>query len=147
MFRGPDGIVDLDKSSCIGGKACMAGGTYEAIFIKPEDHSAEKCNFGAHRLDVGLEPACVVVCPTEAILIGDLDDPASQVARIVHREPVAVRRPEKETRPKLFYRGAHQATLDPLAARPPPGGLFSWSQHRRGTAPAPPAPPFPPPPP
>jgi formate-dependent nitrite reductase membrane component NrfD len=50
------------------------------------------------------------------------------VARIVQREPVTVRRPEKETRPKLFYKGAHQATLDPLAARRPDGGLFMWSQ-------------------
>jgi Fe-S-cluster-containing dehydrogenase component/formate-dependent nitrite reductase membrane component NrfD len=132
MFRRPDGIVDFDKSICIGCKACIAACPYDAIFINPEDHSAEKCNFCAHRLDIGLEPACVVVCPTEAILVGDLDDPASQVARIVHREAVAVRRPEKETRPKLFYRGAHQATLDPLAARRPPGGLFSWSQQRRG---------------
>jgi Fe-S-cluster-containing dehydrogenase component/formate-dependent nitrite reductase membrane component NrfD len=132
MFRRPDGIVDFDKSICIGCKACIAACPYDAIFINPEDHSAEKCNFCAHRLDVGLEPACVVVCPTEAILVGDLDDPASRVTRIVHREAVAVRRPEKETRPKLFYRGAHQATLDPLAARRPPGGLFSWSQQRRG---------------
>jgi formate-dependent nitrite reductase membrane component NrfD len=41
---------------------------------------------------------------------------------------VQVRRPEKDTRPKLFYRGAHQATLDPLAARRPAGGLFLWSE-------------------
>jgi Fe-S-cluster-containing dehydrogenase component/Ni/Fe-hydrogenase subunit HybB-like protein len=128
MFRRPDGIVDFDKSICIGCKACMAACPYDAIFINPEDHSAEKCNFCAHRLDLGLEPACVVVCPTEAILVGNLDDPDSQVARIVHREPVAARRPEKGTLPKLFYRGAHQATLDPLAARRPPGGLFMWSQ-------------------
>jgi Fe-S-cluster-containing dehydrogenase component len=132
MFRRPDGIVDFDKSICIGCKACIAACPYDAIFINPEDHSAEKCNFCAHRLDVGLEPACVVVCPTEAILVGNLEDPDSQVARIVHREPVAVRRPEKDTRPKLFYRGAHQATLDPLAARRPPGGLFSWSQQQPG---------------
>jgi Fe-S-cluster-containing dehydrogenase component/formate-dependent nitrite reductase membrane component NrfD len=132
MYRRPDGIVDFDKSICIGCKACIAACPYDAIFINPEDHSAEKCNFCAHRLDVGLEPACVVVCPTEAILVGDLDDPGSRVARIVHREPVAVRRPEKETRPKLFYRGAHQATLDPLAAHRPPGGLFSWSQQLSG---------------
>ncbi|MBV8202768.1 MAG: polysulfide reductase NrfD, partial [Acidobacteria bacterium] len=132
MFRRPDGIVDFDKSICIGCKACIAACPYDAIFVNPEDHSAEKCNFCAHRLDVGLEPACVVVCPTEAILVGDLGDPDSQVARIVHREPVAVRRPEKDTRPKLFYRGAHQATLDPLAARRPPAGLFSWSQQQQG---------------
>jgi Fe-S-cluster-containing dehydrogenase component/formate-dependent nitrite reductase membrane component NrfD len=127
MYRRPDGIVDFDKSICIGCKACMAACPYDAIFINPEDHSAEKCNFCAHRLDIGLEPACVTVCPTEAILVGDLHDPTSKVAQIVQRQPVAVRRPEKETRPGLYYKGAHQATLDPLAARRPDGGLYAWA--------------------
>lgn len=128
MYRRGDGIVDFDKSICIGCKACIAACPYDAIFINPDDLSAEKCNFCAHRLDVGLEPACVVVCPTEAILVGDLADPGSKVSQIVNREPVAVRRPEKGTGPKLFYKGAHQATLDPLAARRPPAGLFMWSE-------------------
>jgi Fe-S-cluster-containing dehydrogenase component/formate-dependent nitrite reductase membrane component NrfD len=130
MFQRPDGIVDFDKSVCIGCKACMAACPYDAIFINPEDHSAEKCNFCAHRIDVGLEPACVVVCPVEALLVGDLNDPASRVTEIVNRQPVNVRRPEKETLPKVFYRGAHQATLDPLAARRPEGGLFMWSEQK-----------------
>src|SRR6266404_6316850 len=130
MFKRADGIVDFDKSICIGCKACMAACPYDAIFINPEDHSAEKCNFCAHRIDVGLEPACVVVCPTQAILIGDMNDPSSYVGQIINREPVNVRRPEKETLPKLFYKGAHQATLDPLAARRPEAGLFMWSEQR-----------------
>jgi formate-dependent nitrite reductase membrane component NrfD len=108
----------------------MAACPYDAIFINPEDHSAEKCNFCAHRIDAGLEPACVVVCPTQAILVGPADD--SPAASIVAREPVAVRRPEKGTRPKLFYRGASQATLDPLAASRPAGDTFAWSEIRGG---------------
>src|ERR1044072_1823964 len=132
MYRRRDGIVDFDKSICIGCKACMAACPYDAIFINPEDHSAEKCNFVAHLMDGGLEPACVVVCPTQAILIGDMNDQTSYVAQIVNREPVNVRRPEKETLPKLFYKGAHQATLDPLAARRPEGGLFMWSEQQEG---------------
>jgi Fe-S-cluster-containing dehydrogenase component/formate-dependent nitrite reductase membrane component NrfD len=131
MFKRADGIVDFDKAICIGCKACMAACPYDAIFINPEDHSAEKCNFCAHRIDSGLEPACVVVCPVEAILVGDMNDPSSRVAHYVGREPVQVRRPEKETLPKLFYKGAHQATLDPLAARRPEGGLFMWSEQKR----------------
>jgi Fe-S-cluster-containing dehydrogenase component/formate-dependent nitrite reductase membrane component NrfD len=131
MFKRPDGIVDFDKSICIGCKACMAACPYDAIFINPEDHSAEKCNFCAHRIDVGLEPACVVVCPTQAILIGDMNDPASYVGQIINREAVNVRRPEKETLPKLFYKGAHQATLDPLAAQRPEAGLFMWSEQQQ----------------
>jgi Fe-S-cluster-containing dehydrogenase component len=128
MFKRADGIVDFNKDICIGCKACMAACPYDAIFINPEDHSAEKCNFCAHRIDMGLEPACVVVCPVEAILVGDMNDADSKVARIVNRDPVNVRRPEKETHPKLFYKGAHQATLDPLAARRPDGHLFMWSE-------------------
>jgi Fe-S-cluster-containing dehydrogenase component/formate-dependent nitrite reductase membrane component NrfD len=134
MFKRADGIVDFDKSICIGCKACMAACPYDAIFINPEDHSAEKCNFCAHRIDMGLEPACVVVCPTQAILVGDMNDSDSYVAQIVNREPVTVRRPEKETLPKLFYKGAHQATLDPLAARRPEAGLFMWSEQQQDSA-------------
>jgi Fe-S-cluster-containing dehydrogenase component len=128
MHQRPDGIVDFDKSICIGCKACIAACPYDAIFINPEDHSAEKCNLCAHRIDVGLEPACVVVCPTQALLVGDMNDPLSEVSRIIHREAVAVRKPEKETHPKLFYKGADSVTLDPLAARRPDGGLFMWSE-------------------
>ncbi len=128
MYKRADGIVDFDKSICIGCKACIAACPYDAIFINPEDNSAEKCNMCSHRLDAGLEPACVTVCPTNAIIVGDLDDPTSEVARVVQRDVVAVRRPEKETHPKVFYKGAHQATLDPLAARRPEGGLFMWSE-------------------
>ena len=95
MFKRADGIVDFDKSICIGCKACMAACPYDAIFINPEDHSAEKCNFCAHRIDIGLEPACVVVCPTQAILVGDMNDSDSYVAQIVNREAVAVRRRKK----------------------------------------------------
>jgi Fe-S-cluster-containing dehydrogenase component/formate-dependent nitrite reductase membrane component NrfD len=130
MFHRPDGIVDFDKDACIGCKACIAACPYDAIFINPEDHSAEKCNLCAHRIDAGLEPACVVVCPTQAILIGQEGD--SPVASVVAREPVAVRRPEKGTRPRLFYRGATQATLDPLAARRPSGDTFAWSEVQDG---------------
>jgi Fe-S-cluster-containing dehydrogenase component/formate-dependent nitrite reductase membrane component NrfD len=127
MFTREDGIVDFDKDSCIGCKACIAACPYDAIFINPEDHSAEKCNFCAQRIDMGLEPACVVVCPVEAIFVGDLNDPMSKVSHTVNREPVAVRRPEKDTKPKLYYRGAHQSTLDPLAAERPTGDIFAWA--------------------
>ena len=132
MYRRDDGIVDFDKKICIGCKACIAACPYDAIFINPDDHSAEKCNMCAHRLDVGLEPACVTVCPTEAIIVGDINDPASTVSQVINREPVQVRRPEKETRPGVYYKGAHAATLDPLAARRPHGGLFAWATQRAG---------------
>jgi formate-dependent nitrite reductase membrane component NrfD len=55
----------------------------------------------------------VIVCPTEAIKVGDLDDPNSEVSRIVARDDTAVRAPEQNTKPKVYYRGADQAALDP----------------------------------
>lgn len=128
MFTRDDGIVDFDKQACIGCRACMAACPYDAIFINPDDHAAEKCNFCAHRIDMGLEPACVVVCPVEAILVGDVNDPTSKVAHEIGRGPTAVRRPEKDTRPAVHYKGASQATLDPLAARRPEVDLFAWAQ-------------------
>ncbi len=128
MFKRDDGIVDFDKEVCIGCKACMAACPYDAIFINPEDGSAEKCNFCAHRVDMGLEPACAVVCPVGAIIVGDVNDPTSRLSDLVNRGAVSVRRPEKDTRPTLFYKGADQSTLDPLGAAQPPGDIMAWAQ-------------------
>ncbi|WP_245790229.1 4Fe-4S dicluster domain-containing protein [Ferrithrix thermotolerans] len=133
MYQRADGIVDFDKRICIGCKACMAACPYDAIFINPEDHSAEKCNFCAHRIEIGLEPACVAVCPTEAIFIGNIKDPNSRVSKVVQREHVSVRKAEKHTRPGLFYKGAHAATLDPIAATRPGGSTFMWSELKDST--------------
>ena len=55
----------------------------------------------------------MVVCPTQSIIAGDLDDPASRISQLIARHDVAVRAPEQGTRPKLFYKGA-----DPAVARP-----------------------------
>lgn len=113
MYRRPDGIVDFDRDVCIGCKACIAACPYDAIYIDPVSHSAEKCNFCAHRIDLGLEPACVVVCPERAIIVGDLDDPTSEVSQRLGAQKPAVRKPEKGTDPKLFYVDAGTFTLVP----------------------------------
>src|SRR6185436_15029159 len=143
MIQRPDGIVDIDHDRCIGCKACMQACPYDAIYMDPVDETAAKCHFCAHRVDQGLLPACVVVCPTESLLFGDLDDPASRVAQIVGSSAVTVRRPEQGTKPKAFYLGAHGAALDPLAAHH--DTQYMWAERPSGTAtdnlPPPPAPP------
>ena len=113
LHRAPNGVVDFDDSRCIGCKACMNACPYDAIYINPATNTAHKCNFCNHRVEVGLEPACVVVCPTHAIVTGDLDDPDSEISRILSRDKTAVRAPEQGTNPKVFYRGVDQASLDP----------------------------------
>jgi Fe-S-cluster-containing dehydrogenase component/formate-dependent nitrite reductase membrane component NrfD len=113
LYRRPDGIVDFDGDRCIGCKSCMQGCPYDALYIDPATNTAAKCNYCAHRVEVGLEPACVVVCPERAIVAGDLDDPAAPIARLVATEQVQVRKAEQGTRPKLFYLGADAAALTP----------------------------------
>ena len=49
MYQRPDGIVDFDRTRCIGCQACMAACPYDAIYIDPVSHSAEKCNFCTNR--------------------------------------------------------------------------------------------------
>lgn len=116
--RDQDGIVDFDPERCIGCKACLQACPYDALHIDPDTHTAAKCNFCAHRVEVGLEPSCQVVCPTQAIVSGDLDDPTSYISKLISREPVQVRKPEKGTVPKLFYIDADESTLTPSAATP-----------------------------
>ena len=113
LYRRDDGIVDFDGRRCIGCKSCMQACPYDALYIDPDTSTAAKCNYCAHRVEVGLEPACVIVCPERAIIAGDLDDPASPIATIVAREPVQVRKAEQGTRPKVFYLGADAAALTP----------------------------------
>jgi Fe-S-cluster-containing dehydrogenase component len=126
LFRRPNGIVDFDGGRCIGCKACMQGCPYDALYIDPQTETAAKCNFCAHKVEVGLEPPCVTVCPTQAIVAGDLDDAGSRLVHLVGRHPVQVRKPEKGTRPKVFYIDGDAASLVPSAA--PPSDSYMWSQ-------------------
>src|ERR1700722_7102870 len=113
LYRRADGIVDFDNRRCIGCKACMQACPYDALYIDPNNNPAAKCNFCAHRVEMNLEPACVIVCPTQAILAGDLDNPGSSVSRTVANEKVSVRKPQKGTQPKLFYVGIEGDLLEP----------------------------------
>ena len=113
LFRRADGIVDFDSERCIGCKSCMQACPYDALYMDPRSQTAAKCNFCAHRVERGLEPACVIVCPEQAIIAGDLDDPTSRISRIVTAEKVSTRKPEKGTRPKLFYVGVDGDLLRP----------------------------------
>jgi Fe-S-cluster-containing dehydrogenase component/formate-dependent nitrite reductase membrane component NrfD len=126
MFQRPDGIVDFDSGRCIGCKACMQACPYDAIYIDPEGETAAKCNYCAHRVEVGLEPACVIVCPEQAIIAGDLDQQESRIAHLVREQAVRVRRPEAGTRPKLFYIEAEESAIVPTAARHEP--FYLWSE-------------------
>lgn len=129
LHRRADGIVDLDRDRCIGCKSCLQACPYDALYIDPATGTAAKCHYCAHRVEVGLQPACVVVCPEQAIVAGDLDDPGSRIARLVAAEPVQVRKPEQGTRPKVFYVGADASALAPGLQQPASGYL--WAERPR----------------
>jgi Fe-S-cluster-containing dehydrogenase component/formate-dependent nitrite reductase membrane component NrfD len=126
LYQRNDGVVDFNKDRCIGCKSCMQACPYDALYIDSATNTAAKCNFCAHRLEVGLEPACVIVCPEQAIIAGDLDNPLSIISKLVNREPTEVRKPEQGTGPNVYYIGADSASLSPTAiAR---GQTYLWAQ-------------------
>lgn len=130
LFTRDDGIVDFNWDRCIGCKACTQACPYDALYIDPNTHTAAKCNYCAHRVDVGLEPSCVQVCPEHAIISGDMDDPETEISRLLAREKVTTRRPEKGTKPKLFYINGDEAALTPDDA--PVSSDYMWSNQGRG---------------
>jgi Fe-S-cluster-containing dehydrogenase component/formate-dependent nitrite reductase membrane component NrfD len=130
LFRRPDGIVDFDHERCIGCKSCMQACPYDALYIDPDRNTAAKCNFDASRVEMGYKPACEVVCPTQAILSGDIDDPDSTVSKRIAMEKVSVRKPEKGTKPKLFYVGVDGDLLNPTMMEPQ--AAHFWAEKHPG---------------
>jgi Fe-S-cluster-containing dehydrogenase component/formate-dependent nitrite reductase membrane component NrfD len=128
LFRRDNGIVDFNGDRCIGCKSCMQACPYDALYINPNTKTAEKCNFCAHRVEKQLEPACVVVCPVQAIISGDMDDPTSRLSHLIASEQTQVRKPEAGTLPKLAYIEADQAALTPIEQTRTGGYL--WSELR-----------------
>jgi Fe-S-cluster-containing dehydrogenase component/formate-dependent nitrite reductase membrane component NrfD len=125
-----NGIVDLDQDICIGCKSCMHACPYDALYINEESGTAEKCHFCAHRTEVGLAPACAVVCPTEAIIPGDFDDPESVVSRMTREFDLSVRKPEAGTKPNVRYREVSEAGIDPSLTNK--AGGYIWSNPQTG---------------
>ena len=130
LYIRPDGIVDFDNNRCIGCKSCMQACPYDALYIDPETHTAAKCNYCAHRVDVGLEPACVNVCPEHAIISGDMDNPNSEISQLLGRQQVTVRKAEKGTSPNLFYINGDESSLNPTATEKP--DITLWGAQTRG---------------
>lgn len=128
-----DGIVVVIEDKCCGAQACVSACPYGAIFYsdggKPSKYSdapteleryhryevngmmklpsAMKCDLCSARIDKGMEPACVVTCPTGCRIFGDLDNPSSKPnlylhARIPQETPFPLR-PDASTKPNVFY--------------------------------------------
>lgn len=126
MYQRADGIVEFDSKVCIGCKACLQACPYDAIYIDPDSGTAAKCHYCAHRTEIGLEPACVVVCPEHAIISGDMNDPTTEISQLLATQDVTVRKPEQGTAPKLFYIDGNDVVMHPTATPRTPQ-TFMWA--------------------
>jgi len=123
-----DGIVMVDDEKCIGCSTCAVACPYDMRTTMEADNfinglfgngeltpfeeqgygrytpgTVTKCDFCSQRVDEGLDPACVVTCPTNARIFGDLDDPDSAAAVMIRDRGGRPPMPEKNTKPKVFY--------------------------------------------
>ncbi|MCH7880002.1 MAG: 4Fe-4S dicluster domain-containing protein [Proteobacteria bacterium] len=117
-FKRPDGLILIDKDLCIGcGKcidACPYGVRSFDPFVKagadPAEQAVDKCDMCVHRIDNGVEPSCVNTCQGRARIFGDLNDPNSEVSKLVKEHNLTtgtastnVLLPEEDTNPHVFY--------------------------------------------
>lgn len=122
-FKRADGITMIDYHRCIGCRFCMAACPYGARsfnFWEPREYIkteldpkyptreagvVEKCNFCEERLAMGMKPACVEACDkgAKALTFGDLDDPNSEVRKLLSQRYSIRRKPELGTEPGVFY--------------------------------------------
>lgn len=63
----------------------------------------EKCYLCHHRLMTDKKPWCVESCPSGARVVGDKDDPNSEVSKLLAKYPSMVLKPEEGTKPNVYY--------------------------------------------
>lgn len=97
-----NGIVLVTGNECIGCGACIESCPYDARYQHPDGY-VDKCTFCHHRLEAGELPACVSVCPTKCMYFGDLDNPNSEVSKLLKNRKHKTLAPEAGTKPKIYY--------------------------------------------
>jgi len=106
IYRRPDGIVIIDPEKAKGQKQLLSSCPYRVIYWNEEKNIPQKCTFCAHLLDAGWkEPRCVEACPTGALAFGDLDNPNSEVSKLVASGEVEILHPEYDMKDKVSYIG------------------------------------------
>ena len=102
-YDSPDGVVLVDESYCIGCRYCVQACPYGCRYIHPEKNIVDKCTFCYHRISIGMSPACIEVCPTQARMFGDLNDKEGPLVKFLKNHNCLVLKPHLNTGSKLFY--------------------------------------------
>src|SRR5512139_3080894 len=106
IYRRPDGIVIIDPVKAKGQRELISSCPYRVIEWNEEKQVAQKCILCAHMLDRGeKEPRCVESCPTQALIFGNLDDPDSQVSKMLKENSWEKLSPEFNLKEKVLYQG------------------------------------------
>ena len=104
-YKTPDGVVLIDEKYCIGCRYCVQACPYGARFFNEETQTTDKCTWCYHRITKGLKPACVDVCPVQARIFGDLNDPASDISVFIKSHRISVLKSWTGNGPHVFYNG------------------------------------------
>jgi tetrathionate reductase subunit B len=107
-YQTKDGVVVIDHDSCVGCAYCIQACPYGARFWDSKFLCANKCDFCYHRITKGLQPACVLACPTGTRVFGDLKDPDSPVYQALHSEKGTMLKRHLGTEPKVYYTDLHK---------------------------------------
>lgn len=114
--RESDGIVVIDYDKCIRCMACTKACAYGARKEDPTHKTPpEKCNFCIHRVSQGLLPVCVESCIGRARYFGDLNDPDSEVYKLIKNNKTYVLLSSLNTHPNIYYIGLPEAFEDAKA--------------------------------
>jgi len=107
IYKRADGIVIIDPEKAKGKKEIVGSCPYGAIVWNEAAQLPQKCTLCAHMLDAGEKVTrCDEVCPNEAIIFGDLEDPNSKISKYVaeHKDELEHLHPEFGTEPTHWYR-------------------------------------------
>lgn len=101
LYKRTDGIVIIDPVKSKGQRQIVDSCPYGKIYWNEQLQIPQKCTLCAHRLDQGLQPACVNACPTQAMTIGD----ETALASTISEKKAKVLSPELGADPKVYYAG------------------------------------------
>jgi len=110
VYKRPDGIVVIDPQKAAGQSQLVKSCPYGVIYWNEEKKLPQKCTFCVHRLEEGQVPRCVQACPTGALTFGDLDDPKSEVSKLLKSSKAEAFHPEWNTSPSVYYVDLYKVT-------------------------------------